>query len=353
MNKQCRQCKIIKPEVDFIRNRGNVQTLCKLCSSELAQRRVVARRCASLTKISGRLNPVCECCGESTYEFLSIDHVDNDGANNRRALGGHPNAVVDKLLESGDCGATLQVLCHNCNCGKARYTTCPHSGCGTNEYTTTKHTTEYIRRKRVRLKAMQMVSGQDVPSCACCGEDQQDFLTFDHVDNNGSAHRKEVSTSSMASMIIRGVVEYKMQVLCQNCNMAKGLYGSCPHKTGTRAINVQTPPKPHRVSSDDAAKMTEMAATGCSLRLIARETGYPHITVTRVLRKSVGDDVTNEIRARNRVDARITDSDRSAIMSLASGGAGVVAIARQVGCSHTTVRYILDRAQTRPGPTKG
>lgn len=30
----------------------------------------------------------CACCGEATPEFLSIDHVNNDGAQHRREING-------------------------------------------------------------------------------------------------------------------------------------------------------------------------------------------------------------------------------------------------------------------------
>lgn len=44
--------------------------------------------------------------------------------------------------------------------------------------------------------------------CQCCGETDHRFLTLDHI--NG---RKD-----------------KFQILCFNCNCAKGIYGICPHQ---------------------------------------------------------------------------------------------------------------------------
>jgi len=57
----------------------------------------------------------CACCGEDTYEFLEIDHVDGDGEgnNHRREVG--PTYAPG-----------FQTLCSNCNRAKFRYGECPH-----------------------------------------------------------------------------------------------------------------------------------------------------------------------------------------------------------------------------------
>lgn len=66
-------------------------------------------------------------------------------------------------------------------------------------------------------------------ACECCGEDTYDFLTIDHVNNNGAEHRKEIGTN-----IYRWLKENDypegFQTLCYNCNMGKRLTGICPHQ---------------------------------------------------------------------------------------------------------------------------
>jgi hypothetical protein len=83
--------------------------------------------------------------------------------------------------------------------------------------------------------------------CACCGENEFDFLTLDHKNNDGSAHRKDVaSTEKQKANNGRGMGGSKMyswakrngfpvifQVLCMNCNWAKGIHGVCPHERKT------------------------------------------------------------------------------------------------------------------------
>lgn len=74
----------------------------------------------------------CACCGETERLFLSIDHINNDGAEHRRSI--NPKAVsngkgvgVYHWLRKNGYPEGFQVLCMNCNCGKARNGgVCPH-----------------------------------------------------------------------------------------------------------------------------------------------------------------------------------------------------------------------------------
>lgn len=70
-------------------------------------------------------------------------------------------------------------------------------------------------------------------ACKCCGEETPEFLAIDHVNNDGESHRREV-LKGYGRAIYRwleksGYPQDRFQLLCHNCNMAKGLYGGCPH----------------------------------------------------------------------------------------------------------------------------
>lgn len=67
-----------------------------------------------------------------------------------------------------------------------------------------------------------------VPRCACCNESDDRFLTVDHINNDGAEHRKSVS--NIYSWLVRNGFPDGFQILCYNCNCAKGIYGECPHK---------------------------------------------------------------------------------------------------------------------------
>lgn len=67
--------------------------------------------------------------------------------------------------------------------------------------------------------------------CICCGEDNYKFLTLDHIDGNGNEHRRKVGSGmGMLRWIIQNDYPPIFQVLCWNCNSAKGVYGECPHE---------------------------------------------------------------------------------------------------------------------------
>lgn len=70
----------------------------------------------------------CSCCGETEEMFLSIDHVNSDGAEHRRAIanqGGSNNFYV--WLKRNNYPKGFQVLCMNCNHGRHRNGgACPH-----------------------------------------------------------------------------------------------------------------------------------------------------------------------------------------------------------------------------------
>jgi hypothetical protein len=69
----------------------------------------------------------CSCCSERTIEFLGLDHVNDDGAAHRRALGAHGGRhFYSWLRKTGYNYDGLVVACHNCNMARALYGRCPH-----------------------------------------------------------------------------------------------------------------------------------------------------------------------------------------------------------------------------------
>lgn len=70
----------------------------------------------------------CNCCGETTPEFLNLDHVHDDGAEHRRQAGnrGSGTGLYLWAIKNG-FPPILQVLCANCNLGKRlNKGVCPH-----------------------------------------------------------------------------------------------------------------------------------------------------------------------------------------------------------------------------------
>ena len=73
--------------------------------------------------------------------------------------------------------------------------------------------------------------------CVCCGEDNYNFLALDHINGGGYKHRKEVSCMYLWAR--KHDMPPIFRVLCHNCNMAKGVYGYCPHDRDTNIQDLQ------------------------------------------------------------------------------------------------------------------
>ncbi len=81
---------------------------------------------------------------------------------------------------------------------------------------------QIIWRQRLKLEVMSHYS-KGLPHCNYCGFDDIRALCIDHIENNGSSHRKEVGGSSTTTYIWLKKRHYPngFQVLCENCNRIK------------------------------------------------------------------------------------------------------------------------------------
>ena len=70
----------------------------------------------------------CACCGETIKEFLTIDHINNDGAEmKRKNIHGRPSMSFYTWLKKNNFPPGFQVLCWNCQWGKVKNKgICPH-----------------------------------------------------------------------------------------------------------------------------------------------------------------------------------------------------------------------------------
>lgn len=88
--------------------------------------------------------------------------------------------------------------------------------------------------RQTRLDTLSHYSRGEM-ACACCGERTVQFLSLDHINNDGAEHRRQTRQPGGGDTnIFKWAKKHgyppMFQVLCMNCNMAKGMYGSCPHE---------------------------------------------------------------------------------------------------------------------------
>lgn len=93
---------------------------CKYCNSDYKIRKKVCAKCRYKIKFNYRIDLKREIydvyggeckCGCNQYRFLTIDHINNDGASHRRKIG----FDIYNWLKSNNYPKEYQLLCYNCN----------------------------------------------------------------------------------------------------------------------------------------------------------------------------------------------------------------------------------------------
>lgn len=94
-------------------------------AERISERRRNARQ-ADKAAVFAYYGSACNCCGESTPQFLTVDHIDNGGAEHRKEVAAY--RIYWWLVRNGFPGG-YQILCWNCNLGKEiNGGVCPHQG---------------------------------------------------------------------------------------------------------------------------------------------------------------------------------------------------------------------------------
>lgn len=161
-----------------------------------------------------------------------------------------------------------------------------------------KHRGKYTRmaKDRCRLnrqRVLQRYGGK----CACCGEADLRFLSLDHVNDDGAAHRKALSVTyggyAIISWAIRNNCPPSLQALCFNCNCGKQVNGGvCPHKSAPLPLPKELIVVPRRgethvskVSEDDVREIRRRHAAGETLRAISGDYPVTYINVWHIVRR--------------------------------------------------------------------
>lgn len=233
ITKLCKPCQSVKPIADFTAGTGSVFYPCNPCRTR--------KRARQLTR--WRTSGLCHTCGANSKQ---LGHV-----------------RCSQCIEQANARLTAkgvqvvpQGICRWCKKApsRKRHTTCDNCDllakrsqqrvrakrlsrglcvkCGKNSQATPstycERCTEYGRRysRMRRQEVIERYGGQ----CACCGEANHYFLTIDHVNNDGAEHRRKAGGHAKTfDEIYKTPYNPRFQLLCHNCNSAKGNYGSCPH----------------------------------------------------------------------------------------------------------------------------
>lgn len=67
----------------------------------------------------------CSCCGETQPKFLTIDHVNDDGAKHRKTVSA--GSILFRVIANEGFPSAYRILCFNCNSGRYHNGgVCPH-----------------------------------------------------------------------------------------------------------------------------------------------------------------------------------------------------------------------------------
>jgi hypothetical protein len=86
------------------------------------------------------------------------------------------------------------------------------------------------RYQELRRLVLEAYGGR----CVCCGETHPHFLSIDHKNGGGKFDRIAHGCREGGVNWYRYLLNEHpahVQILCHNCNMAKGHYGICPHQS--------------------------------------------------------------------------------------------------------------------------
>jgi hypothetical protein len=109
----------------------------------------------------------------------------------------------------------------------------------------------YVRQARADV--MRAYGGA---VCTCCGDTHEEFLSIDHIDGGGSAHRRKLKGKGGHGFYLwlrKHNYPPGYRVLCMNCNFARGMRGYCPHEKEQRMekYSVVTDPPVEKKAGED------------------------------------------------------------------------------------------------------
>lgn len=216
--KTCTGCKLEKGIEDFYRDKSKPDgryIRCKSCHNE-EQRRWREKIAAQYSQPLPTTRHACQKCGE---EKLSSEFYAQKGS------------------KTG-----LARWCKTCSAdNNHKWRKSPQGQQKSAEYREAYYEANYesVRKKQIernrllRRYALEVYSGPN-PICACCGETEEMFLSIDHINGNGSEHRRTLTVSIYRWLQKNGYPD-GFRVLCHNCNFVRGHYGYCPHNPDDRS----------------------------------------------------------------------------------------------------------------------
>jgi len=204
----CKKCQeVSKKQKKKLRNYRSENQLCTWCGFPRDREGHLCKKCTETGKQyyeSKKKKKICVVCSiplkKGTICFRCYKKSAERHRNKRERY-----KILGKCIDCGKNNNNNIIRCSTCS---------------------TKH-------KKANNKYRKIVIKHYGNKCDCCGEKNKRFLTIDHINNDGSIHRKELSSASVLyKWIIDEDFPENLRVLCYNCNCGRQFslkFGICPH----------------------------------------------------------------------------------------------------------------------------
>lgn len=149
----------------------------------------------------------CNHCEESELCLLTVDHINGGGNKHKKEI-----KSLYSWIKRNNYPEGFQILCWNCQLRKKNQEIKPK-----NPTFRQLQAAEYVRN--IKHQVLEHY-GKVCP----CGKHDEIILTLDHVNNDGSEHRKLVGEGFNFYMWLRKnnyPIDPPLQVLCANCQVRK------------------------------------------------------------------------------------------------------------------------------------
>jgi hypothetical protein len=129
----CKTCNNRRAQQYYLKNSNKLKERTKLWKEKNKEKVVnISKRYRGELKInslkaySNSKNPKCVCCGQTEIDFLCLDHVNNNGAEERKKYGLGTSFLKWLKKNNYPQNIGLQAMCFNCNFSKRINGVCIH-----------------------------------------------------------------------------------------------------------------------------------------------------------------------------------------------------------------------------------
>lgn len=129
LSDHCKACNRERKRAQYVRERPSRLTYAKQHREDNREQRLTEGKLVRMQlrlRVIAAYGGACECCGESRWEFLALDHTHGGGNAHRRKVGAVGSAFYRWVEKEGFPKDILRLLCDNCNMARGRYGYCPH-----------------------------------------------------------------------------------------------------------------------------------------------------------------------------------------------------------------------------------